>query len=115
MRDHLAWSGLGFKILVREEDAATAREMLHPPHKIPQGKLVVVQWCSTQSEADVAQGVLESAGIAAAIEPVAVDNKNSHLSLMESLSIMEPVFRVMVGEKDAIAAHDILQPSEPSS
>jgi len=31
MRDHLAWSGLGFKVLVREEDAAEAREALHPP------------------------------------------------------------------------------------
>ena len=31
MREHLAWSGLGYKILVREEDAADAREMLTPP------------------------------------------------------------------------------------
>ena len=28
MRLHLAWSGFGFKVLVREEDAATAREAL---------------------------------------------------------------------------------------
>jgi hypothetical protein len=28
MRQHLAWSGLGFRVLVREEDAATAREVL---------------------------------------------------------------------------------------
>ena len=28
MRDHLAWSGFGFKVLVREEDAATAHELL---------------------------------------------------------------------------------------
>lgn len=28
MREHLAWSGLGFRILVREEDAALAREVL---------------------------------------------------------------------------------------
>ena len=27
-RDHLAWSGAGFKILVREEDAVDAREVL---------------------------------------------------------------------------------------
>jgi len=33
MRDHLAWSGFGFKVLVREEDAATAREILHPPNE----------------------------------------------------------------------------------
>jgi Putative prokaryotic signal transducing protein len=31
MRDHLAWSGLGFKVLVREEDAPEARELLRPP------------------------------------------------------------------------------------
>jgi len=31
MREHLAWSGAGFKILVREEDAAAAREVLTSP------------------------------------------------------------------------------------
>jgi hypothetical protein len=31
MREHLAWSGAGFKILVREEDATTAREVLTSP------------------------------------------------------------------------------------
>lgn len=31
MRDHLAWSGLGFKVLVREEDVAEARDVLNPP------------------------------------------------------------------------------------
>jgi hypothetical protein len=31
MREHLAWSGSGFKILVREEDASAAREVLAPP------------------------------------------------------------------------------------
>ena len=35
MRDHLAWSGFGFKVLVREEDAASAREVLDPPIKPP--------------------------------------------------------------------------------
>lgn len=30
MREHLAWSGTGFKILVREEDAAAARDVLTP-------------------------------------------------------------------------------------
>ena len=28
MREHLAWSGAGFKILVREDDAASARDFL---------------------------------------------------------------------------------------
>lgn len=36
MREHLAWSGAGFKILVREEDAAAARELLKP---VAQGEL----------------------------------------------------------------------------
>jgi len=31
MREHLAWSGAGFKILVREEDAAVARDVLTSP------------------------------------------------------------------------------------
>ena len=31
MREHLAWSGAGFKILVRGEDAAVARDVLTPP------------------------------------------------------------------------------------
>ncbi len=33
MRPHIAWSGLGFKVLVREQDVAEAREVLKPPHK----------------------------------------------------------------------------------
>jgi Putative prokaryotic signal transducing protein len=31
MREHLAWSGAGFRILVREEDATVAQEVLTPP------------------------------------------------------------------------------------
>jgi Putative prokaryotic signal transducing protein len=31
MREHLAWSGAGFKILVREEEASMARDVLTPP------------------------------------------------------------------------------------
>jgi hypothetical protein len=31
MREHLAWSGAGYKILVREEDAILARDVLTPP------------------------------------------------------------------------------------
>ena len=30
MREHLAWSGAGFQILVREEDATLARDVLAP-------------------------------------------------------------------------------------
>jgi hypothetical protein len=31
MRPHLAWAGGGFKILVREEDASAARDVLESP------------------------------------------------------------------------------------
>jgi Putative prokaryotic signal transducing protein len=31
MREHLAWSGAGFQILVREEDVTLARDVLTPP------------------------------------------------------------------------------------
>lgn len=30
MREHIAWSGAGFRVLVREEDLAAAREVLAP-------------------------------------------------------------------------------------
>jgi putative signal transducing protein len=35
MREHLAWSGEGFQIVVREEDAAAAHELLTPPTGAP--------------------------------------------------------------------------------
>jgi hypothetical protein len=31
MRPHLAWASGGFKVLVRDEDAEAAREVLEPP------------------------------------------------------------------------------------
>lgn len=34
MWDDLAWSGFGFKVLVREEDAETAHEVLNPPQDL---------------------------------------------------------------------------------
>jgi len=34
MREHLAWSGAGFKILVCEEDLTEAREVLNPPTEV---------------------------------------------------------------------------------
>src|SRR5215472_11163842 len=63
MRDHLAWSGFGFKVLVRDEDAATAREVLNPP----ESQLVLVEAFGTQAEADLAQGAVLEAGIVATI------------------------------------------------
>jgi hypothetical protein len=31
MREHLAWSGAGFKVLVREDEASKARDVLASP------------------------------------------------------------------------------------
>src|ERR1700676_1801214 len=95
MGDHLGWSGCGVKLLVREHDAAAAHEILHPVHKTPEGKLVVAQICGTQRDADIAQGALESAGIAVAIEAVPVP-------------LTDPLFRVLVREEDAVAAGEVL-------
>ena len=52
-------------MLVREEDVATARDILNPP---PDTNQVVVQTFTTQDEADGAQGVLLSAGIVGTIQ-----------------------------------------------
>jgi hypothetical protein len=101
MRDHLAWSGFGFKLLVREQDAPAAHDILHPDHKAPEGKLVVAQTCETQREADIVQGALESASIAVAIEAVPV-------------RFADPYFRILVREEDAVAAAEVLNPSEPN-
>lgn len=97
MRDHLAWSGFGFKLMVREKDAAAAHEILHPVHRAPEGKLVVAQICGTQRDADIARGALESAGIAVAIEAVAVP-------------LTAPLFRVLVREEDSVVAGEVLNP-----
>ena len=45
MREHLAWSGAGFKILVREDDAARARDVLTSPVEIDES-------ADTDSQAD---------------------------------------------------------------
>jgi hypothetical protein len=37
MRDHLAWTGTGFRILVREEDATPARDVLATKADDPDG------------------------------------------------------------------------------
>jgi len=104
MRDHLAWSGLGFKILVREEDADTARELLHPPYKVPEGKLVVAQSCATEEDADAVQATLQAAGIGATIQPVTV----ARPSPSPSLSLTGPLFQVLVSEKEEVVAREVL-------
>lgn len=102
MRDHLAWSGNGFKVLVRDKDAATARAALHPPQVVPQGKLAVAQVCGTRYDAEITHGALESAGIAATIEIVPVGDTSAPLMLL---------FQVMIAEGDAAAARIVLDGS----
>jgi hypothetical protein len=65
MRPHLAWSGLGFRVLVCAEDLGVARNVLTP---LDDGELVLAQTFATQTEADIAQGALLSAGIAVSVQ-----------------------------------------------
>jgi len=64
MREHLAWSGLGHRVLVREEDAAAARSLLGLPQS---GELVLLQKYLRETQVDVSQGALLSAGIFATV------------------------------------------------
>ena len=64
MREHLAWSGLGHRVLVRKEDVAAARSLLASP---PNDELVLLQKYTMDTQVDIAQGALLSAGIFATI------------------------------------------------
>ena len=64
MREHLAWSGLGHRVLVREEDAAAARSLLALPQS---DELVLLQECATETQVDILQGALLSADIFATV------------------------------------------------
>jgi hypothetical protein len=64
MREHLAWSGLGHRVLVREEDAAMARSLLALPQN---DELVLLQKYATETQVDIVQGALLSAGIFATV------------------------------------------------
>ena len=63
MREHLAWSGLGHRVLVREEDAAVARSLLALPQN---GELVLLQR-AREIQVEILQGALLSAGIFATV------------------------------------------------
>jgi Putative prokaryotic signal transducing protein len=99
MRQHLAWSGLGFRVLVREEDFAMARDVLKPS---PDTNHVVVQTFATQDEADCAQGALLSAGIAATIEDDSASGWQPDVPWTGS------GFRVLVPEEDVATARHVL-------
>ena len=64
MREHLAWSGVGHRLLVREEDAAAARSILCLPQS---DELVSLQNYYMETQLDVPQGALLSAGIFATV------------------------------------------------
>lgn len=98
MREHLAWSGLGFKVLVREEDATEARAALEPLPDPPTDNLVAVQSFESQAQAGVAKDALESAGIAAQIQ---TDIAGSVLGLGQ--------IRLLVHENDAAKAREVLK------
>lgn len=99
MRDHLAWSGFGFKVLVREEDATEARELLEPP---PEGELVLLQTFTTQAEADAACSALLSAGVLATMQ-------DSAAAIPLSLIPSDTLFRLLVSKKDADKARYVLK------
>jgi hypothetical protein len=60
MREHLAWSGLGHRVLVREEDAAAARDLLALRQN---DELVLLRKCASDVRVEILQGALFSAGI----------------------------------------------------
>jgi Putative prokaryotic signal transducing protein len=95
MRPHIAWSGLGFRVLVREEDAAEARDVLKPPDQAPAGNLVAIQSFLTLDQAEIARDALESAGVAAEIQ---------------DLTWSGSTFRLRVREEDVATARQLLQP-----
>ena len=99
MRPHLAWNGLGFRVLVCEEDVAMAREVLRPP---PDTDQVVVQAFATQGEADCAQGTLLSASIPATIQDDSAGGWRPDVPWTGS------GYRVLVNEEDLAAARHVL-------
>ena len=100
MRDHLAWSGLGFKVLVREGDAAEAQDVLQAPLE---GDLVFVQEFRTQAEADAASEALLSAGIVATIQDTV-----ANVALLSFTSI-DSVIRLLVRKEDVDKARYVLK------
>jgi hypothetical protein len=88
MREHLAWSGLGHRVLVREEDAAVARSLLALPQN---DELVVLQKYATETQVDIVQGALLSAGIFATVRDDGT------------------YYQLLVNEEDAATARKVLE------
>ncbi len=64
MREHLAWSGLGHRLLVREEESATARSILCSPQS---EELELLEKYVIDTQVDISQEALLSAGIFATV------------------------------------------------
>ena len=105
MRDHLAWSGFGFKVLVRDEDASAAHELLESASgdTTLRGEGVAVAEFRTEAEAESAMAALTSAGIYSAVQASTAGGINSTLGLER--------FRVLVSADDAPRAREILAPA----
>jgi Putative prokaryotic signal transducing protein len=88
MREHLAWSGLGHRVLVREEDAAAARSLLASPQN---DELVLLQKYATETQVDIPQGALLSAGIFATVQDDGT------------------YYQLLVNKEDAAAARTVLE------
>ena len=88
MREHLAWSGLGHRVLVREEDAAVARSLLALPQD---DELVLLQKYAAETQVDIVQGALLSAGIFATVRGDGT------------------YYQLLVNEEDAATARKVLE------
>jgi hypothetical protein len=87
MRVHLAWSGLGHRVLVREEDAASARSIL----SLPQSDALVLLQNVTEIQVEILQGALLSAGIFATVR---YDGT---------------YYQLLVNEEDGVTARKVLE------
>ncbi|MGC1385073.1 MAG: DUF2007 domain-containing protein [Candidatus Acidiferrales bacterium] len=89
MRDHLAWSGMGHRVLVREEDAAAARTLL----ALPQNDELVLLRNAREIQVEILQGALLSAGILVTVRHDGV------------------YYQLLVDAQDAAAAREVLMTS----
>jgi hypothetical protein len=87
MREHLAWSRLGHRVLVREEDAAAARSIL----AMPQNDELVLLQKATEIQGEILQGALLSAGIFATVRDDGT------------------YYQLLVNKEDLPAAHKVLE------
>ena len=85
MREHLAWSGLGHRVLVREEDAAAARSIL----ALPQNDELVLLQRATEIQVEILQGAL--------------------LSIFATVRYDGTYYQLLVNEEEAATARKVLQ------